>query len=133
VVIAATDLGKKMADKTPYKYADWPAHSWDKIEENLKSNFLGQFIKMLDLVQHIKKTGASTRLYGLTSMDKLIVSVYDKIDPYKEALHISYNLPTNKWHFEYRAKPFQDPEFERTYEADIGIQKFDDFLKKVNW
>ena len=66
-------------------------------------------------------------------MDKLVVTVYDKIDVFKEALHVTYNLQTDKWHFEYYAKPFQDAEFIRTYDSEIGIQKFDDFLQKVNW
>jgi len=118
---------------TVYKYTDSRPRSWDEIEKHFTDHFSGRHHKMLDLIKHIKKTGASQRLYALTSMDKLVVSVYGKIDLTKEALHITYNLHTDKWHFEYYAKPFHDAELVRTYDSEIGIQKFDDFLKKVNW
>ena len=66
-------------------------------------------------------------------MDKLVISIYDPLDYRKEALHINFNLLTRKWHFEYFALPFQDPEFVRDYKEVDGIAKFDKFIKMIGW
>lgn len=66
-------------------------------------------------------------------MDKLVLSVYDPIDYQKEALHITFNINTNTWTFNYIALPFSDPEFVRTYSANKGIEKLDKFIKMINW
>jgi len=66
-------------------------------------------------------------------MDKLIISVYDKIDFRKEALHIQFDLSTNTWEFSYYALPFQEPEFVRNYSSEKGIEKFDQFIETIKW
>jgi hypothetical protein len=66
-------------------------------------------------------------------MYTLVISVYDNIDPRKETLHIIFDLNSNEWHFKYFAVPFKDPEFVRTYPVEIGIDKFDNFLKMTDW
>jgi hypothetical protein len=68
-----------------------------------------------------------------TSLDKLVISIYETIDPREEALHVSFDLRLNKWHFEYFAKPFIDSEFVRNYPAEEGVEKFDNFLKMIRW
>ena len=88
---------------------------------------------MAELVQHIRTSALATRLYGYSSMDKLVVSIYETIDPRKETLHIKYDLNTYQWHFQYFAKPFEEAEFVRTYPGDKGIEKFDNFVEMIRW
>jgi hypothetical protein len=117
------------------KYQPWSAHavSWDEIEVRYIRNWAGAHVEMLKLVRYIKNSELAKRLYGSTSMDKLVVSIYNPLDYRKESLHITYGLESNKWQFEYYALPFQEPEFVRTYEAEKGIEKFEDFIRMIKW
>jgi len=88
---------------------------------------------MVELVQHVRASGLDKRLFGSTSLDKLIISIYDDIDSQKDALNIKYDLIANPWYFEYFAKPFHNAEFVRIYPGDEGIIKFDNFIKLIGW
>ena len=66
-------------------------------------------------------------------MDKLIVSIYDQIHTFVETLHITFDIQSDQWNFKYYARPFQNLEFVRKYSADKGIEKFDNFIKMINW
>ena len=116
-----------------YKPWDAKAQSWDFIENRYITDWNGEHLQLLELVRHIKNSGLSNRLFGSTSMDKLVISIYDPLDYRKEALHIKFNLHTKKWHFEYIALPFQDPEFVRDYNEEDGIAKFDKFIRMISW
>ncbi len=128
-----------MSKQIPYEppwYAD--ARPWDEIEEHYIKWFQGLHVEMVRLVRHIKESGLSTRLYAYTSMDKLVVSVYDKLDPLKESLHLTYDLETSKWIFEYYGGPLYGqhetiPEFYRVYDKELGIGKFDTFVERIGW
>lgn len=115
-----------------YQPRNTKAQSWDFIEYRFATDF-SKYKKMHELVKHIRKSDFARRLFGSTSMDKLVVSIYDPIDYRKEALHINFDIYNDKWHFYYFAMPFQDPEFVRTYPADKGIEKFDNFIKMIRW
>jgi hypothetical protein len=117
------------------KYNPWNAksQSWDFIENRYITDWSGKHIQLLELVRHIKTSDLANRLFGSTSMDKLVVSIFDPLDYRKESLHITFDLCSDKWHFEYHAMPFQDPEFVRTYAADKGFEKFDNFIKMIKW
>ena len=117
------------------KYHSWAAkaQTWEYIENRHITDWGSKHTKLLELVRHIKNSDLSQRLFGSTSMDKLVVSIYDTLDYRKEALNITFNTHTSEWHFEYFAMPFQDPEFIRTYSEDKGIEKFDNFIKKIGW
>lgn len=56
------------------------AQTWEYIENRYVSDWGEYHFKMLELVRHIKNSTLSNRLFGSTSMDKLIVSIYDPID-----------------------------------------------------
>lgn len=107
--------------------------AWEYIENRFRTGFGGTHHKMLELVQHIRASGLATRLFGYTSMDKLVISIAEDIDPGKDALHIKYDLNANQWLFEYFATPFKQAEFVRTYPSEKGIEKFDNFLKMIRW
>ncbi|MDB5281147.1 MAG: hypothetical protein JWO06_222 [Bacteroidota bacterium] len=91
---------------------------------------------MIPLVKHIKESQLRNRLYGFTSMlyqNRLVVTIYNPIDTRQESLHITFNHQNKKWHFEYFAKPFEQPDFVRNYSEEKGIEKFDNFIKMINW
>lgn len=122
-----------MTTRQQYKPWSAKAQSWDYIENRYRTDFGHCHFKLIELVEHIKKSKLSDRLFGSTSMDKLVVSIYEELDYRKEALHITFDLYKNEWHFKYFAVPFRQPEFTRTYSADKGIEKFDNFINMINW
>lgn len=117
------------------KYQPWnaKAQSWDFIENRYKEDWQGEHKNLLELVRHIKNSDLNERLFGSTSMDKLVISIYDPIDYRQEALHITFDLWSRKWHFEYVAAPFRESEFVRTYDEEKGIEKFDQFVNLIRW
>jgi hypothetical protein len=109
--------------------------SWDDIENKyLNSVQYGRHhYKMVELIRHIKSAGYSNRIYGTTSLDTLLLSIYSPMDRFKETLHISFNRANNKWCFTYHEQPFRQPEFVREYDEDKIIEKLDYFVKMVRW
>ena len=103
--------------------------SWylELIEEGLK------YEPMLKLVNHIQITNLDKRLYAFTSLHKLVIGIYDEIEWNKEALHIEFDTETRKWFFEYRSKPNEPVEFERSYNESLGIEKLEQFINYINW
>jgi hypothetical protein len=89
---------------------------------------------MLELVQHIV-SDYSTSLFAFTSLDKLIISIYENIDMRSEALHVSYDRELKKFSFAYFGghSPSSQPEWQRVYNSEDGIKKFDAFIKMINW
>ena len=85
------------------------------------------------MVKHIRTSGLQDKLYGVTSMDKLIISNYTPLDMMQDCLHITFDLRANKWNFEYHSKPFLKPEFVRTYAEDKGIEKLNQFIEYIKW
>ena len=116
------------------KYQPWNAKSqnWEFIE-NRFITYWPNHKQMIELVQHIRNTNLKNKLFGSTSMDKLVISIYHQIDYSKESLHITFNLHSNKWNFKYIAMPFQKPKFVRSYDEQVGIQKFDKFIEMIKW
>ena len=120
---------------TKQKYKPWIAkhQSWDYIENRYITDFGYCHLRLIELVRHIKSNSLSNRIFGSTSMDKLVISIYEDIDYRRESLHITFNLDKKEWQFEYFALPYQEPEFQRIYPAEKGIEKFDNFIKMINW
>jgi hypothetical protein len=104
------------------------AKTWDYIASSFKDNR-----EMFSLIQHIISSGLSNRLYGVISLDRLILSIYDQIEIHREALHVRFDIASEKWEFKYFSVPYKPPEFERSYERDKGIEKFNAFIKMINW
>lgn len=92
-----------------------------------------QLKPMLDLVEHIIKNKFKNRLFATTSRHTLILSIYDEIDLQTEVLKIEFNLSTRNWLFDYYGKPFEDAQFSRQYDENLGIEKFDQFIKFIKW
>ncbi|MFL5789448.1 MAG: hypothetical protein ACJ748_15415 [Flavisolibacter sp.] len=107
------------------------AQNWDYIENDFtKPEY---YSNILRLIKFIKSSGLSNRVYGVKSLDKLILSKYNPIDVHKEALHINFDPITNKWHFQHYSAPLNDPDFDHKYELHKGIEKFQEFVKMIKW
>lgn len=95
--------------------------------------------RMLELVQHIVSSGASTRLFAYTSLDTLHVSIHEPLEN-SETLRIRFDHQKQFFCFEYFASDVEgklygqeQPEFHRQYPAEAGIEKFDQFLRWIYW
>ena len=110
-------------------------HTWEKIEEFYIDavNFYYDFQRYVELVRHIRTSGLSDRLFAYTSLYNLNIGIYNPIELGVEVLTIQFDITTRKWHFFYCPKPFEPIEFERYYEADKGIEKFDQFIEMLKW
>ncbi|MBX2956290.1 MAG: hypothetical protein KF846_09045 [Cyclobacteriaceae bacterium] len=121
---------------TRYKPQTAKARPWDDIEEHyvdLNKHGWGHE-RLLELVKRIKSSGLRDRLFAYTSIDKLVVSIYDPIEWNREALHIQFDRQNQRWTFEYYAKPpGTKPESERQYSSDLGIDKFFKFIEGIKW
>ena len=117
-----------------YKAQTAAARPWDEIEEHFTKWFEGVYQNSIVLlVKHIRSSGLSQRLFAYTSMDKLVVGIYDPIEWNREALHIEFEVHEQKWWFKYHPKPNEPIEFERQYPANNGIEKFDQFIEMLKW
>lgn len=88
---------------------------------------------MVDLIRHITGTKLHERLFAYTSLDMLVISIYNPIEFGRETLRIKFNPDLQQWHFSYSPKPFEPAEFERHYHPDKGIEKFDNFIRMMKW
>jgi hypothetical protein len=95
--------------------------------------------RMLELVQHIISSGASSRLFAFTSLDRLNVSSYEPLEK-SEILHIHFDRQNQLFCFDYFATSNssklydqEQPEFQRQYPAEAGIEKFNQFLQWIRW
>jgi hypothetical protein len=102
-----------MAFVSKYQPSLVETKSWNEIEQfyaDLISNGLPldniipmiQFIKADDRLPH--------KVFACTSLDKLIISVYNPIELWREAVHIQYNREKESRDFKYYPLPYQEPE-----------------------
>lgn len=115
----------QLAQPTPWAgieafYQDLLANGW-------------ALMPMVDLIRHITGTKLHERLFAYTSLDTLAISIYNPIEFGRETLRIKFNGDLQQWHFAYLPKPLESAEFERTYAADKGIEKFDNFIRMMKW
>ena len=94
---------------------------------------------MLELVQHIISSGASSRLFAYASLDTLKVSNYEPLEA-SEILHIHFDRQKQLFYFNYfssnrggKLYDKEQPEFQRQYPAEVGLEKFDQFLRWIRW
>lgn len=95
--------------------------------------------EMLELVQHIISSGASSRLFAFTSLDKLTISNYEPLEG-AEVLQVHFDRQQRVFCFEYYATRGPEmrydrsqPEFHRHYPVEKGIEKLDQFLHWMGW
>lgn len=110
--------------------------SWDLIVNHYESLIQHgwKVESILELVRYIA-SDYSNRLFAFTSLDKLIVSIYENIDMQSEALLVEYDRQLKKFSFAYfggRSASSQ-PAWQKVYNPEDGIKKFDAFIKMINW
>ena len=90
---------------------------------------------MLTLVQHIVSSGAADRLFAYTTHATLKVGIYESRVHREEELHIEFDGQEQVFHFDYYAinEVRKQPEFHRKYPREVGIEKFDQFLRWIRW
>src|SRR5690606_20544935 len=115
---------------TKYRPQTANARPWEEIEEHYVdlNNHGWGLDRLLELVRYIKSTRLREKLFAHTSMGKLIISIYDPIEWNREALHIEFDRHNQQWDFKCISRPNEKPEFERRYNADLGLEKFDKFV-----
>lgn len=67
---------------TNQKYHPWnaKAQSWEFIENSYITDWGGQHTQILKLVRYIKNSDYCKRIFGSTSMNKLVIGNCDPID-----------------------------------------------------
>lgn len=109
---------------------------WDKIELFYKDLISNQWplSDIISVIQFIRNNeNLSQRLFGCTSLDRLIISIYNPIELQKEALWIQFNTEKGLWNFKYYPFPFHKPEYERDYPGELLIEKFEGFIDLLKW
>ena len=111
------------------------AVSWDDIESHYLSlvSHGWHHEQFVGLIRHIKSSDYFARLFACTSLDTLSVSIYDPIEFGRENLSVEFDRDKQGWKFTYRSQPYEKPTFVRKYPADKGIEKFDTFIKMIQW
>jgi len=89
--------------------------------------------KLLELVQHIKVSSSSKRLFGYTSLDKLVIGNVQPLEHQREVLHVEFLRDRQEWKFCYFSQPYRTVELEKIYPSEKGIEKFEKFIKMLNW
>ena len=107
--------------------------SWDNIENHYISLIRNgwQHERLLELVKFLRNSKLSSGLVAFTSLDDLYLSNYTPMEWKRDMLRIHFDRANHEWLFEYYSQPMVKPQFVRTYPADQGITKFDEFLKKI--
>lgn len=119
-----------------YKALEINAKSWEDIElsynDLIARNWPVQAI--IPLIQHIKNTDFLRRkLFACTSLDKLIISIYNPIELTREAIHIKYHKDKKLWTFKYHPHPYQEVEHERDYPGELLVEKFLSYVDTLKW
>ena len=118
----------------PYTPLLSKAHSWDDLLKFFTTLFDGQYEDSIAaLILHIKASGLDKRLYGLSSLDRLIVSNDALIQVGRETIFITFDRENQTWQLKYSAMPFNNPEWVRTYSKNLGIKKFDQLIELLKW
>jgi hypothetical protein len=112
-----------------------PSQPWDSIEAFYVSLTNDAFDQqpMVDLIRHIRSAYAENRFHAFTSMHTLVVSINNPIEFNRDNLRIDYHHRDTIWELNYLSNPFKPAEFIRRYPAQLGVEKFDSFVKMIGW
>ncbi len=125
-----------MAKSHKYKSLESNTKSWEEIE-HFYNDLISQGWPLEDiipLIQYIKNHGSlNQKLFACTSLDKLIVSVYNPIQLNREALHIYYEKGEKLWNFRYYSSPYREAEHERNYPGELLVEKFENYIGMLKW
>lgn len=112
------------------------AKSWEELStyfSNLNDHGWGQE-PMVDLINHIRNSNYASRIHGSVNMlSDLLVSIHNPMEINTETLRIQFDSRKGRWQFTYHSKPDEKVGFERKYDAELGIEKFDQFMEWIKW
>ena len=112
------------------------AKSWVEIER-FYADLISQGWPLDDIISMIQSIKDDDRLrnklFACTSLDKLIISIYNPIDLWREAAHIQYNREKELWDFKYYTSQYREPEHQRSYTGELLIEKFRNYVKVLGW
>ena len=112
-------------------------YSWELIKEYYDSLYESGWknLPMLNLINFIISSRYKDRLYAFTSLDVLIISIYEEIDKFSEALHLKFETDSQVFIFKYYGgnNGSKQPEWERRYEPNVVNVKFESFIKMIKW
>ena len=118
-----------------YKPKTVQIRPWEEIEKSyidLVSHGF-DFDSILGLIKFIRNNSFEDRLFGYTSLEKLIITIYNPAEWHRESLHVGFDRHTKRWQFEYYSKPGEPIGFERYYSEEIGLEKFSQFIEWIKW
>lgn len=82
---------------------------------------IGKIIFIFWISTYIKSSTLSKRLFGSTSMDKIVISIYDPLDIEKNH-RTSHLIFRQKMALRKLCNPFKEAEFKRTYNEEKRIK-----------
>jgi hypothetical protein len=110
------------------------ARPWGELQVYFDEQLDGQNSgAMAMLIKHIISSGLNKRVFGISSLDRIVISIYDPIQFDRESLHIAFDTVTQTWCFKYFSMPFKEAEWTRTYPKELGILKFDALIGLLRW
>ena len=125
-----------MAENQKYKPSESKAKPWEEIE-HFYNDLVSQGWPLKDIisvVQYIRHHDSlNQKLFACTSLDKLIVSVYNPIELNHEALHIHYEKGEKLWNFRYYSYPHSEAEHEGNYPGELLVEKFQNYIDMLKW
>ncbi len=81
----------------------------------------------------IRDNELNEKLFGCTSLDKLVISIYNPIDKHRESMHIQFDNTNQLWVFEYYPAPNYPVEHTRAYPGNMLLEKFKDYINELKW
>jgi len=121
--------------KTKYQPVLITPRLWDEIESFYVDLILEgwELSDLLSLVKYIRQNDLSKKLFAFTSLDKLIITIYNPAEFNRESLHIQYDMVRKLYIFKYYPLPYEPVEFERSYPGEVLLEKFQNLLGYLKW
>ncbi|PQJ79750.1 hypothetical protein [Polaribacter porphyrae] len=124
----------KVEEYIPRFYPIKPWNETRSFYSDLIDNHNFELTPMLDLVDYIIKSKISDRVFGtISNHTMLTMSIYEKIELGREMLRIYFDSTEKKWFYKYYSRPDKLIQFEREYDKELGIEKFNQFISFVKW
>jgi len=117
-----------------YKPSTVKAVPWNEIRSHYVQlvNHGWLYEEMIGLIDFITTGELGARLYAYTSIDKLVLSIYENITPAQEVLSIYFDRGAGMWNFQYQPEQFAKAEHERQYKDDL-IGHFQNYITLLKW
>ena len=121
--------------KTKYQPVLITPRPWSEIEAFYVDLILGGWglNDLLSLVKYVRQNDLDKKLFAYTSLDKLIITIYNPAEFNRESLHIQYDATKKLYVFKYYPLPYEPIEFERIYSGEVLLEKFQNLLGLLKW